>query len=205
MSKVFIKGKFYAEMHAYDYYKNFVIQTGFPIVLDALETLRKDFDVLILEGAGSPAEINIARYDIANMLLAQKISAPVILVSDIERGGCFASITGTIQLLKNKHQKLIKGFLINKFRGESSLLDDAINYIEKTRHIKCLGVIPKIDISLPEEDSLDGSSSNSNDRTKKDMKYSNEILDQQIDFLSTEIKKNVKVDLILDRFLKLNR
>lgn len=202
MSKVFVKGKFYEEMHASDYYKDFVIQTGFPIVLDALESLRKENDIILIEGAGSPAEINIAKYDIANMLLAQKIDAPVILVSDIERGGCFASIVGTIQLLKYKHQKLIKGFLINKFRGDKNLLKDAIDYIEKTRNIKCLGVIPKINFSLPEEDSLDN---NSIDRTKKEMKFSNEILDQQIDFLASEIKKNVEIDRILNRVLKLTR
>ena len=202
MSNVFLKGKFYKSMHASNYYRDFVIKTGFPIVIDALETLRKDNDVIVIEGAGSPAEINIAKYDIANMLLAKRINAPVILVSDIERGGCFASIVGTMQLLKFKHQQLVKGFLINKFRGDKNLLKDAIKYVEKSLNITCFGVIPKITVSLPEEDSLDSNSDNS---FKQDREYSNEILDNQIDLLAMEIKKNIKIDYILEKVLKLSR
>ena len=101
-SNVFVAGKFLEEMSAIKYYKEFVLAKGFPIVLDSLNKLKKENDIIIIEGAGSPAEINIAKYDIANMLLAEKINSPVILVSDIERGGCFASIFGTIKLLKIK-------------------------------------------------------------------------------------------------------
>lgn len=202
MSNVFLKGKFYKRMHASNYYRNFVIKTGFPIVLDTLETLRKENDVIIIEGAGSPAEINIAKYDIANMLLAKRIDAPVILVSDIERGGCFASIVGTMQLLKFKHQQLVKGFLINKFRGDQNLLKDGIDYVEKSLKITCFGVIPKINISLPQEDSLDG---NTDNNSKQAREYSNEMLDNQIDLLASEIKKNIKIDHILEMVLRLSR
>src|ERR687891_681804 len=122
-SSIILKGSFYSEMHAKEYYKTFVLQKGFPLVLNSLESLRKENDIIIVEGAGSPAEINISRYDVANMLLAEKTDAPVIITSDIERGGCFASMIGTLKLLKPHHRDLVKGFLINKFLGDQSLLD----------------------------------------------------------------------------------
>ena len=135
-SNIFVAGKFLEEMSALKYYNEFVLVKGFPIVLDALNTLRNENDIVIIEGAGSPAEINIAKYDIANMLLAEKVNCPVILVSDIERGGCFASIFGTIKLLKIKHQRLIKGFIINKFRGDENILEYAIQFIERRTKLK---------------------------------------------------------------------
>ena len=90
------------------------------------------------------------------MLLAEKVHAPVIITSDIERGGCFASMIGTMKLLKPHHRNLVEGFLINKFRGDQSLLDKAIKFVEKKTRKKVLGVIPKVDFDLPKEDSLDG-------------------------------------------------
>jgi adenosylcobyric acid synthase len=113
-------------MKANEYYTNFVLNQGFKLVLDAFKRLKKDNEVIILEGAGSPAEINILKYDIANMLLAKEIKAPVILVADIERGGSFASILGTITLLKPNYSKLIKGILLNKFLGDKHILFPAI-------------------------------------------------------------------------------
>ena len=208
-SRVFIKGKFYAEMAASEYYKDFVLQTGLPMVLESMKTLRKDNDIIIVEGAGSPAEINIAKYDIANMLLAEKTESPVLLISDIERGGCFASLIGTMELLQRKHQKLVKGFLINKFRGDKGLLKNAIKYVQSAKNMECLGIIPKIDFSLPEEDSLDGTNSKidltHDNNNNKHFTYPKEILDQQIDILSTEIRKNIEIQFILDKVLKLTR
>jgi adenosylcobyric acid synthase len=154
-SRIFVEGKFYQEMSAIKYYSEFVLAKGFPIVLDALNNLRKKNDIILIEGAGSPAEINIAKYDIANMLLAEKVNSPVLLVSDIERGGCFASIYGTIKLLNIKHQRLTKGFIINKFRGDENILEDAIRFIERSTNMINLGIIPKIEFFLPPEDSLD--------------------------------------------------
>src|SRR5919199_2291168 len=154
-SKVVLGGKFYDEMHAKTYYKKFVLQKGFPFALMSLDTLRKENDLIIIEGAGSPAELNIQKYDIANMLLANQVGAPVIVASDIERGGCFASIVGTMRLLKPYHRELIKGFIINKFRGDKKLLDPAIRSIQKITRRRFFGVVPKVDFSLPNEDSLD--------------------------------------------------
>jgi adenosylcobyric acid synthase len=155
-SEVIVNGKFHSEMHAKDYYEKFALQRGLPLTLAALDGLRLENDLIVIEGAGSPAEINIAKYDIANMLLAEKAKAPVVIVADIERGGCFASIVGTMQLLKAKHRALVKGFLINKFRGDRSLLDPAIKETQRITKKRVLGVIPKIEFDLPEEDSLVG-------------------------------------------------
>ena len=105
-------------MHAKEYYEKFYLQQGLPLILNALSSLRKENDIVVIEGAGSPAEINILKYDAANMLLAEKVCAPVIVCSDIERGGCFANIVGIMKLLKPNHRNLVKGFLINKFRGD---------------------------------------------------------------------------------------
>ena len=118
-----MNGKFYGEMHAKEYYETFTLHKGFPIVIKALQSLMIENEIVVIEGAGSPAEINISKYDIANMLLAKKVDAPVIIVTDIERGGCFASIVGTLMLLKPQYRRLTHGFLINKFRGDPLILN----------------------------------------------------------------------------------
>ncbi|HYZ60267.1 MAG TPA: cobyric acid synthase, partial [Nitrososphaeraceae archaeon] len=130
-SRVILNGSFYSDMHARDYYDKFILQKGFRNVLQCLESLRKENDLVILEGAGSPAEINISKYDIANMLLAERICTPVLITADIERGGCFASIVGTMRLLKKIHRDLVQGFIINKFQGDESLLIPAIKSVER--------------------------------------------------------------------------
>lgn len=154
-SKIILGGKFYDEMDARTYYAKFVLQKGFPLAVSNLDSLRRENDLVIIEGAGSPAEVNILKYDIANMMLANEVRSPVILASDIERGGCFASIVGTIQLLQPKYRRLIKGFIINKFRGDKRLLNPAIKVVQKLTRKSFLGVVPKFDFSLPNEDSLD--------------------------------------------------
>ena len=200
-SNVFVAGKFLEEMSAIKYYKEFVLAKGFPIVLDAVNKLKNENDIIIIEGAGSPAEINIARYDIANMLLAEKINSPVILVSDIERGGCFASIFGTIKLLKIKHQQLIKGFLINKFRGDENILEEGIRFIEYRTKVNNLGIIPKFEFFLPPEDSLDGTN---NDNLQNLKKFSSKKkMDEQIDLLAATIGSKINVDFILQQVLKI--
>lgn len=200
-SNVFVAGKFLEEMSAIKYYKEFVLAKGFPIVLDAVNKLKNENDIIIIEGAGSPAEINIAKYDIANMLLAEKINSPVILVSDIERGGCFASIFGTIKLLKIKHQQLIKGFLINKFRGDENILEEGIRFIEYRTKVNNLGIIPKFEFFLPPEDSLDGTN---NDNLQNLKKFSSKKkMDEQIDLLAATIGSRINVDFILQQVLKI--
>jgi adenosylcobyric acid synthase len=202
-SRIFVEGKFYQEMSAIKYYSEFVLAKGFPIVLNALNNLRKKNDIILIEGAGSPAEINIAKYDIANMLLAEKVNSPVLLVSDIERGGCFASIYGTIKLLKIKHQRLTKGFIINKFRGDENILEDAIRFIERSTNMINLGIIPKIEFFLPPEDSLDVIN---NDNLKNIEKlYSTRQLNEQIDLLASSIENRLNLEFILKQILKIEK
>lgn len=154
VSRVVLHGKTYRDMHAKYYYNNFVTKRGMRYVKDAIKKLSK-YDLVIIEGAGSPAEINIMDYDIANMKLAEMLNAPVLIIADIERGGCFASIVGTMELLKQEHRKLVKGFIINKFRGDKTILGSAISTVEKTTNKPVLGIIPFIEnMLLPNEDSL---------------------------------------------------
>jgi adenosylcobyric acid synthase len=197
-SKVILGGDFYDKMHAITYYQQFVLQKGFPFVLTSLDSLREENDIIIIEGAGSPAEINIQRYDIANMVLANQVNAPVMMSSDIERGGCFASIVGTMRLLKPFHRQLIKGFIINKFRGDKKLLDPAINSVQKITKKRFFGVVPKADFSLPNEDSLDIKSS---DNSVMNELYWNE----QISLIAEVVSKSIDIQELSNHVIGLNR
>ena len=194
-SRVILNGRFYSDMHARDYYDNFILQKGFMNVLESLQSLRKENDLVIIEGAGSPAEINISKYDIANMLLAERIRTPVLITADIERGGCFASIVGTMRLLKKIHQDLVQGFIINKFQGDESLLIPAIKSVERITKKRILGIIPRVSFCLPAEDSLDG-------HNPKSPEMSLESCDGQIDILSKVIKDNVNIEKLILQGIK---
>lgn len=196
MSNVIILGKEYKCMHARDYYR-FAIDRGLGMVLSSLRYLSSKSDVIVIEGAGSPAEINIARYDIANMRLAEAIDAPVLIVSDIERGGCFASMLGTLMLLKRRERDLVQGFIINKFRGDKSILDGALRRFERMSEKRILGVVPFIDdLALPEEDSL-SDRGDGDDRGGMMNNYYHNHLDSMIDRLSEVVKDSIAIDEII--------
>lgn len=150
-SQVIVMGKVLKDMNAADYflYKSELKE----LILTAYNGLSKNSDIMVIEGAGSPAEINLKKDDIVNMGLAEMVDAPVILVADIDRGGVFASIYGTVMLLEESERKRIKGVIINKFRGDRSLLTSGIRQIESLIGIKVLGVIPFFTLDLDEEDS----------------------------------------------------
>lgn len=152
MSQVIVMGKVYQSMKAKDYfrYKSELKK----IIMDAYDSLSATSDIIVIEGAGSPAEINLKNDDIVNMGLAEMVDAPVILVADIDRGGVFASIYGTVMLLEEKERKRIKGIIINKFRGDIGLLQPGIQQIEKLVGIKVLGTIPYFTHDLDDEDSV---------------------------------------------------
>ena len=151
-SQVIVMGKVLEDMDAVSYYhfKRKLI----PQIMAAYNTLATENDVVVLEGAGSPAEINLNENDIVNMGMAKMADAPVILVADIDKGGVFASIYGTIKLMSAADQQRIKGIIINKFRGDKSLLEPGNKMIEELTGIPVIGVLPMIDIDIDEEDSL---------------------------------------------------
>ena len=196
-SELILAGRFNSTITSREYYENFVMQSGFPLVLSSLESLRNENDIVVIEGAGSPAEINISKYDIANMLLAEKVSAPVIIIADIERGGCFSSIVGTMTLLSRQHRNLVEGFIINKFRGDAALLIPAIETVREMINAKILGVIPKIDLDIPDEDSLDGS------RCDIDT-ISIQSLERNIDYIADVVSHKIDIPLIMKDIIKLN-
>ena len=153
VSEVILHGKHYSNMDAMSYRENFV-EAVMPEVRTSLARLAEKFDVLVLEGAGSPAEINLKSRDIANMRMAHETDAAVILVADIERGGVFASVVGTLMLLDDAEKARVKGIIINKFRGMQELLTDGIDWLEEYTGIPVLGVIPYFDVQIEAEDSM---------------------------------------------------
>ncbi|MCP8304899.1 MAG: cobyric acid synthase [archaeon] len=154
-SQVILYGKPYKDMSSKDYYSNFALNEGLKSVKDSLKRLMSRFDIVFIEGAGSPAEINIYDTDIVNMRTAELADAPVLLISDIDRGGVFASLVGTLKLLRPEHQELVKGFVINKFRGQLSVLEPGLAQLKEITGKPVLGVVPFIqDLMLPDEDSM---------------------------------------------------
>ena len=153
-SQVIVRGKIFAQWAAEDYFlrRN---EELIPIVQESYEILAAQNDLMILEGAGSPAEINLKDHDIVNLRMARLAGARCILAGDIDRGGVFASLFGTLALLEPSERDLIDGFIINKFRGDIRLLSDGISSFEERVGKPCLGVVPYIeDLHLDEEDSV---------------------------------------------------
>ncbi len=151
-SQVIVNGRVLGNMRAREYfaYKRRLI----PDIIGAFHRLEAMADIIVIEGAGSPAEINLRENDIVNMGLAELVDAPVLLVGDIDRGGVFAQLLGTLMLLREEERMRVKGLIINKFRGDASLLDSGIEILEQKGGIPVTGVIPYMDIALEDEDSL---------------------------------------------------
>ncbi|WP_338944701.1 cobyric acid synthase [Fusobacterium canifelinum] len=150
--QIIVCGKSIGNMSGVEYnqYKKNLI----PILKETYSKIESENDIVVIEGAGSPAEINIKEEDISNFAMARIADAPVILVADIDRGGVFASIYGTIMLLKEEDRKRIKGIVINKFRGNKEVLKLGFEIIENLTGVKTLGVIPYTNIDIEDEDSL---------------------------------------------------
>ena len=151
-SQVIVNGEVLGNMSARDYFafkKQLV-----PDIKKAFKKLEEYADIIVIEGAGSSAEINLKQNDIVNMGMAEMVDAPVLLVGDIDRGGVFAQLLGTLMLLEEKEKKRVKGLVINKFRGDKSILDPGIEMLEEKGNVPVVGVVPYMELSLEDEDSL---------------------------------------------------
>lgn len=152
-SQVVVRGQVWKTLSAREYYAHFDRLLG--EVLSAYEDLARRFDVIVIEGAGSVSELNLRAHDLVNLGLVTRLRAPWVLVADIERGGVFASVAGTMAVLTPEERALFKGFLVNKFRGDMSLFDEGRTMLERLAEAPCLGVFPYADgISVYAEDSL---------------------------------------------------
>ncbi|WP_070000906.1 cobyric acid synthase [Cellulosilyticum sp. I15G10I2] len=150
--QVVINGKVYGNMSAVEYHE-FKPQLA-EMIKEVYETISHDNDVVVIEGAGSPAEINLRDKDIVNMGMAELADSPVILIGDIDKGGVFAALAGTIMLLSEEEKKRVKGVIINKFRGDIKILEPGIKMLEDIIKIPVLGVIPYMHVNIEDEDSL---------------------------------------------------
>lgn len=151
-SQVIVNGEVLGTMNAVEYYKR--KKEMIPYIKEAYNSLAEENDIIVLEGAGSPAEINLKDVDIVNMGMAEISDSPVILVGDIDRGGVFASVYGTIALMNESERRRIKGIIINKFRGDVEILKSGLVMLEELTGVPVLGVVPYADIDLDDEDSL---------------------------------------------------
>ena len=151
-SQVIVNGEVLGTMSARDYfaYKKKLV----PDIMKAFDVLAAENDIIVIEGAGSPAEINLKKEDIVNMGMAKMAKAPVLLVGDIDRGGVFAQLYGTVELLEEDERKMIKGLIINKFRGDKTILDPGVEMLESKCRIPVVGVAPYLNIQVEDEDSL---------------------------------------------------
>ena len=151
-SQVIINGEVYGNMRAFDYFRN--KKKFMPYVADAYAKLEKQYDLIVIEGAGSPVEMNLKQEDIVNMGIAEMTNSPVLLVGDIDRGGVFAQLLGTLSLFEPDELDKVKGLIVNKFRGDRKLFEDGVKILEERGKKPVLGVVPYIECDIEGEDSL---------------------------------------------------
>ena len=151
-SQVIVNGEVRGQMPASAYFK--MKKSLIPDILSAYNSLAEEMDIIVIEGAGSPAEINLKADDIVNMGLAKLVDAPVLLAGDIDRGGVFAQLYGTVELLEPEERARIKGLVINKFRGDVEILRPGLAMLEEKTHLPVLGVVPYLKVDIEDEDSL---------------------------------------------------
>lgn len=153
-SQVILMGKPIGNMTAKEYHTGYSVQ-ALGVIQQCLEKLGSEFDVIVIEGAGSPAEVNLKANDIVNMRIAKLLTAPVLLIADIDRGGALASVVGTLELLDPDERDLVKGIIINKFRGDIDLLKPALDFLEEKTGKPVIGVVPHLDqLGIDDEDSV---------------------------------------------------
>lgn len=161
-SQVIVNGVVQGNMKAMEYYQR--KHEYIPAIMEAYESLAAEYDIIVIEGAGSPAEINLKQEDIVNMGLAKLVDAPVLLVGDIDRGGVFAQLYGTVALLEDDERKRIKGTIVNKFRGDKAILEPGLKQLEQLCGVPVAGVIPYTHVDIDDEDSLSERFNSSHER-----------------------------------------
>ena len=166
-SQVIVNGVVQGNMRAMEYYKR--KREFIPAVMEAYNSLAAEYDIIVIEGAGSPAEINLKQEDIVNMGLAKLVDAPVLLVGDIDRGGVFAQLYGTVALLEEDERARIKGTVVNKFRGDRKILEPGIKILEELCGVPVAGVIPYTYVDVDDEDSLSERFNRSSERKLLDI------------------------------------
>ena len=188
-SKIIINGEDSGSTTSAEYFRNkAVLREMITGRYKEIETLN---ELVIIEGAGSPAEINLNKDDIVNMGMAKIADAPVLLVTDIDRGGSFAAVYGTVMLLEHEDRRRIKGIVFNKFRGDRSLLKPGIEMLEKLIDIPVVGIIPYIDLNIADEDTLTY-------KTKKceDGSQTRDELEEELEKLAEVVRANIDMDII---------
>ena len=191
-SQVIVNGKVSGNMQAAEYfeYKSRLI----PDIMAAYNDLAQSYDIIVIEGAGSPAEINLKTDDIVNMGMAEMAKSPVLLVADIDRGGAFASIYGTVMLLDEEERRFIKGMIINKFRGDASLLEPGLVMISELTKIPVIGVVPYTQVDIEPEDSL---SERAGDFVS-DSERNDEYRESQYNLLADTVRSSVDMERIYE-------
>ncbi|SCN26217.1 Cobyric acid synthase [Clostridium sp. N3C] len=189
-STVVIKGQEKGEKEAIEYYK--YRSSLKPMILDTYNEIKSQSDIVVIEGAGSSAEINLKENDIVNMGMAEMAGAPVLLIADIDRG-VFASLYGTVMLLEPHERARIKGLIVNKFRGDKSILEPGIKKIEDILNIPVIGVIPYVHLELVDEDSLIDYEKKCNIEPQTP-----EEINKELDKLSELLRKHLDIDYIYD-------
>lgn len=151
-SQVIVNGEVVGNMTASEYFRR--KKEFFPAVMNAFNALSEKNDIIVIEGAGSPAELNLKSDDIVNMGLAKALNSPVLLIGDIDRGGVFAQLIGTLELLEPEERALVGGLIVNKFRGDRAVFDDGVKILEERGKCPVIGVMPYINCDIEDEDSL---------------------------------------------------
>ena len=201
-TEVYLNGKFKGSMDRFSYED---VKTKFlNEAINSFNSLCEENDIIVIEGAGSPVELNLTKNDIVNMGFATKVNAPVILISDISRGGVFASLYGTINLMSKEEQNLVKGLVINKFKGDTKYFNDGKNIIEDICKKDILGILPYFDINIEDEDSLIDNGimktkevllNNLDNKTEDEYR---KYLNKQFDFIANNFKSNLNMQKIYD-------
>lgn len=189
-SEIILNGKKYELLNGENYFRDFTQNIGIKNIREALNHIKNNFDAIIIEGAGSPAEINLNSHEIVNMRIAREADVPVILVADVDRGGSLASIVGTLELLGQDRER-VKGIIFNKFRGDIGLFKSAVEWTENYTGIKVAGVIPfDKNINLESEDSLSDKKNISGNSDKENIYNS----------IANLLRENLDMNFIMDFF-----